>query len=75
MVVEDSGIRAVIERHRRRLLEIAGVVGVGAGMSAAEPRRPCIHVFADLDEWPPDLPRELDGFPVELCRTSGFTRR
>lgn len=66
------GLREVIERHRERLLKIEGIHGVGTGESLDDPAEPCIFVYTDLDEWPADLPRELDGYPVRLQHASRF---
>lgn len=65
-------LKQVIEKHRRKLMSIDGVCGVAAGASAHEPHEPCVIVYADTDQWPAQLPREVDGYPVELQKASGF---
>ena len=70
--MDTPGLKEIIERHRARLLGIRGVIGIGAGVSATDPQRSCILVFADRDQWPDELPRELDGYPVELHLASEF---
>lgn len=53
-------------------MKIDAVHGVAGGMSSSDPPRPCVIVYADTDQWPANLPRELDGFPVEVHRAAGF---
>jgi hypothetical protein len=68
----EPTLKQVLERHRGRLLQIDAVVGIAIATSQEDPSRPCIVVYADVDEWPQDLPRELDGYPVELHKVGGF---
>lgn len=65
-------LKQVIDTHRSRIMTINGVHGVAAGMSSNDPPRPCVIVYADTDQWPANLPRELDGFPVEVHPARGF---
>lgn len=53
-------------------MKIGGVRGVAAAMSAQEPHEPCVVVYATTDKWPAGLPRELDGYPVEVQKASEF---
>lgn len=64
--------REAIERHRQRLMQIDGVVGVAFGAPTGSPERRCILVYATVDDWPPELPRQLEGYPVELQKSTGF---
>lgn len=70
--MKKPNLQEVIERHRKRLLKIDGVVGIGAGAPASDPNRRCIIIYASVDDWPSELPRELDGYEVELHKSSGF---
>ena len=61
-------IEAVLERHTGRLLSLPGVVGAAVGRCAGAP---CIKLLVarrtpELDR---ALPRELEGYPVELEET------
>lgn len=64
--------REIIERHRKRLMQIDGVVGVAFGAPDGKPEGRCILVYATVDDWPPELPRQLEGYPVELQKATGF---
>ncbi len=68
----EPTLMQVLERHRGRLLQIEGVVGLAVGLSDNDPARHCIVVYARRNEPPADLPTELDGYPVELHRVAGF---
>lgn len=70
--MEKPNLQEVIERHRKRLLKIDGIVGIAVGAAASDPNRRCIIVYASMDDWPAELPRELDGYDVELHKSSGF---
>jgi hypothetical protein len=66
--------KAVLDAHRARLMKIPGVVGVSFGISPSDPGRRCILVHVTADDRPHDLPRELDGFDVEVVRVPGGFR-
>jgi hypothetical protein len=68
----EVALKQVLERHRDRILRIEGVVGIAVGLSDRRPGTPCIVVYADLERWPDELPRDLEGHPVEVHRTAGF---
>ncbi len=53
-------------------MKIEGVRGVAAATTSQEPHEPCVVVYAATERWPAGLPRELDGYPVELQRASDF---
>ena len=55
-------------------MKIPGVVGVSFGISPTRPGTRCILVHATTEEWPPDLPHELDGIEVEVVRVPGGFR-
>ncbi len=70
--VNGPKLKQVILDHRVRLMKIDAVHGVAAGMSSGDPSRACVIVYADTDQWPAELPRSLDGFPVEMHPARGF---
>jgi len=70
--MKKLSLQQVIQRNRKRLMMIKGVEGVGAGAKTADPQERCILVYTNVDHWPADLPRQLDGYEVEIQRTSGF---
>lgn len=61
-------VAEVIARHRTSIMNIPGVIGVAAGRSRDEPGALCIRVYTTNEAWPEDLPRQLDGYAVELVR-------
>lgn len=67
-----ASLKDVIDRHRAQVMQMHGVVGVAAGVSKADPAKHCVQVYVTTDDWPEGLPRTLDGYEVELIRTSGF---
>ena len=73
--MDEPTLKQVLERHRGRLLQIEGVIGIAVGMSGDDPNKLCIVVYANRDEPPADLPRELDGHPVEMHKVPGFEAR
>jgi hypothetical protein len=70
--MDEPTLKQVLERHRGRLLQLEGVVGIAVGLSGDDPARHCIVVYAQQNEPPADLPTELDGYPVELHKVAGF---
>ena len=64
--------KEVIDRCRERLMQIDGVVGVGFGAPADKPDQRCILVWAIVDDWPAELPHEVEGYAVELQKSPGF---
>ena len=68
----EPTLMQVLERHRGRLLQIEGVVGIAVGLSGDDPAKHCIVVYARRNEPPADLPTELDGYRVELHKVAGF---
>ncbi len=67
--------KEVIERHRVRVIQIPGVVGLSVGLSKNKPDTRCILVYLTCDDWPAERERELDGFDVEIHKSSGFVAR
>ena len=72
MTAKDA--KAVLDEHRSRLMRIPGVVGVSFGISPSDPAKRCILVHVTTEDRPPDLPRVLDGFEVEVVRVPGGFR-
>jgi hypothetical protein len=70
--MEELSLRQVIQRHSKRIMKIKGVVGIAAGAKAANPKERCILIYTNLDDWPAELPHQLDGYDVEIQKTSGF---
>jgi hypothetical protein len=71
--VDELKIEDVIRNHSDDIMKIADVIGVGAGLSRSGSGKKCIIVYARSPDWPDALPRELDGYSVEIVvRTSGF---
>jgi hypothetical protein len=66
-------LREVVEKHRRRIMKIPGVVGIGVGGSGNDPGTRCVHVYVQTQDWPAELPRTLGSYPVEIVKTrKGF---
>lgn len=70
----DEDPKSTLDAHRARLMKIPGVVGVSFGISPTHPGKRCILVHATTEDWPPDLPRVLNGFDVEVVRVPGGFR-
>jgi hypothetical protein len=70
--MEELSIKQVIQRHSKRIIKINGVVGIAAGAKAADPKERCILIYTNVDNWPAELPHQLDGYEVEIQKTSGF---
>ena len=58
--------RAVVSRHRGRLLDIDGVVSVGLGFGEGHRTVIVVGVTADGDVAPEAVPADLDGVPVSV---------
>jgi hypothetical protein len=69
--------RVIKERHKRDLLALPGVYGVGVGASLADATRAAITVYVDHGQArrPYGFPEELDGVPVRLIPTDPFVAR
>ncbi len=67
----EKSITEVLKAHTDALMALPGVVGVGQGLCGG---RDCVKVF--VAEMTPELarqlPRELDGYPVEVEATGAF---
>ena len=71
-LMNKPSLKEVIERHRAQVMSLQGVVGIAAGLSKTDPQRHCIQVYVTSHDWPEGVPRQLDGYEVELVKTSGF---
>lgn len=70
---EQKALREAVDEHRKEIMAIDGVVGVAVGLSPNRPDLKCILVYVTMGEWPPDLPTELEGHPVDIVKTGkGF---
>ena len=62
----------VLARHDTGILSIAGIVGVGVGLTK-EGNRAAIHVYVNVEETggtiPIALPRQVEGVPVRIIET------
>lgn len=74
MSEERPGLAEVIARHRQSVMKLPGIVGIAGGLCTESPDEKCILVYSTTGEWPPDLPRELDGYRVELSKATGGFR-
>ncbi len=63
----------VVRRHRKDVMKISGVNGIAGGLCQSKPDEKCIIVYVTVQDRPEGLPRELEGYPVEVVRTGrGF---
>ncbi len=59
-------IKDVKAKHAARVMELPGVVSVGIGKGADGNPAIMIGIERESDEVRASLPKELDGFPVEV---------
>lgn len=72
---QPGGRPAVVLRHRNEVMKLPGVVGIAAGLCRKSSGH-CVLVYVIGDQWPPGLPRELEGIPIELVPAGrGFRPR
>ncbi|HBG46359.1 MAG TPA: hypothetical protein DDW94_05145 [Deltaproteobacteria bacterium] len=63
-------INDALKKHGKKLMSVEGVVGVAEGICG---KRPCIKVYvAKKAPEQEKIPRELDGYPVEVELTGEF---
>ena len=68
-----ASAKEVLERHRDRIMQLKNVIGIAITRCAEDPQRTCIVVYTTTDEWPAGLPKELEGYSVQLeSRKKGF---
>jgi hypothetical protein len=70
--MEKLSLKQVIQQHSKRLMKIKGVVGIAAGAKTTNPNERCILIYTNLNDWPAELPHQLDGYDVEIQKASGF---
>ena len=69
-------VAEVIARHRGSIIGLPDVIGVAVGKSKEAADELCIRVYSTSGKWPEALPRQLDGYRVELVKKSrGFRAR
>lgn len=73
--MKNPGLKDVIDRHRADVMRIQGVAGLAAGRSKADSSKHRIHVYVTTTDWPEGLPHQLDGYDVELVKTTRFRAR
>jgi hypothetical protein len=67
--MSTSEIDGVIDRHSRELLAIDGVHGVGVGRTPIGDT--AVRIDIDNESVRSRLPREVDGYPVEVAIVPG----
>ena len=67
-----SELKQILDRNRDRLMAIDRVVGVAIGRSSRDPEKLCVLVYHTGEERPADLPDTLEGYDIEVHRSSGF---
>jgi hypothetical protein len=66
--MSKASLREVLEKHRDSIMQIPGVIGVGIGLSQTDRTKRCIVVYTTTDQRPPALPREIEGYELEIVR-------
>ena len=61
--ITESEIECVVSKHENELLRIEGVVAI-----KADRKRRCIKVYVKKEAEIEKIPRNLDGYPVEIER-------
>ncbi len=67
-----SELKDILDRNRDRLMAIDGVVGVAIGRSSRDPEKLCVLVYSTAKVRPAALPETLEGYDIEVQRSSGF---
>ncbi len=70
----QAGLAQVVQNHRDSIMKLPGVVGIAGGLSRSDPATKCVLVYTQRGDWPQGLPKELDGYPVEVVDTGGGFR-
>jgi hypothetical protein len=70
--MNDPNLKDVVERHRAQVMRLRGVVGIAVGLSKSDPSKRCVQVYVTTNDWPEGVPHQLDGYEVELVKSSGF---
>ena len=63
--MNDKSIQEVKEAWEKRLMSIPGVMGVGISLTK-DTRERCIKVYANREASVAKIPREIEGYPVEV---------
>ena len=68
-----ASAKEVLERHRDRIMQLPDVIGIAITRCAEDSQRTCILVYTTTDEWPTELPKELEGYSVQIeSKKNGF---
>jgi hypothetical protein len=63
--MKDKNIQEVKEAWEKRLMGIPGVMGVGISLKKGTRER-CIKVYANSEASALKIPREIEGYPIEV---------
>ena len=63
--MKEKGIQEVKEAWEKRLMSIPGVMGVGISLTK-DTREPCIKVYASREASVAKIPKEIEGYPIEV---------
>ncbi len=66
--MNKAGLKEVLDKHRDSIMQIPGVIGVGVGLSQTDPAKRVIVVYTTTSQWPPSLPRQIEGHDVEIVK-------
>jgi hypothetical protein len=61
----NKSIQEVKDTWEKRLMDIPGVMGIGISLTK-DRRERCIKVYANREASVAKIPREIEGYPVEV---------
>ena len=67
----QKSIEEVKEAWEKKLMATEGVTAIGISLSK-DRVNPCIKVFVTSEKAAASIPKDLDGYPVEVVRRSSF---
>ncbi|MDN5202416.1 hypothetical protein QQ008_13600 [Fulvivirgaceae bacterium BMA10] len=68
-----SDLKKTIKANQHWIMEVDGVIGIGAGLTKTEPREKCILIYTTRADWPQEIPHEIDNYKVEMIiKKRGF---
>jgi hypothetical protein len=69
----NPSLQEVVGRHQQSVMKLPSVTGIAGGVSPTTAGKKCILVYvADSSVWPAGLPKQLEGYDVELVGGGGF---